>query len=331
MNQSQKNKVKKEIKVIPLLVVFVVFALLISAILTIITPQQEKVIQTDFVVNNYDQSKSTFKKISFSGEEISLPEKMKIYKINGTLDLSSELAQKMIDEYKLENVGSLENYWAKGAYILNKNTYENRYAFDLDTSQATNQVQMIPSEAIKSCLNFYSKYSVNLILIAQKDHLVFLSGRSEQTETELARANYIQVPLSYQLDGYPVFYQNENSYPFFCKINNNYQVERVVFKDFFYNFAPIKDLPTISLDQAVRNIKNGKASIIDAKSQLVEVIDLNWINEADLYDVSVDYRLDESLKIVYPFYKFQAKLTNAAGINIQAQIITPAVNTALEK
>jgi len=47
-----------------------------------------------------------------------------------------------------------------------------------------------------------------------------------------------------------------------------------------------------------------------------------------LYSVSIEYRYDEELKIAYPFYKFKAKLINSAGINIEAVIITPAVETA---
>jgi hypothetical protein len=50
-----------------------------------------------------------------------------------------------------------------------------------------------------------------------------------------------------------------------------------------------------------------------------------------LYAVEIEYRYDSELKIAYPFYKFSAKLTNSAGINIEAKIITPAVASAAQK
>lgn len=330
MNNNQK-KTPREIKVLPILLLFTVIALLISAFLALITPKKEKVAQTDFVTNNYDSTQSTFKKISFSGSEITLPEKMKIYKVAATLNLSDELAQKIINKYQLEETELAENYWFKDEYVLRKNTDENRYSFDLKTEENQNQVNIVSAEAIQACLNFYLKYNPELSLVAQEEDLIYLQGDVEKYQAEKDTASVLYIPLTYELDGYPVFYQNENNHPFLCRVNNNYEVERVVFKDSFYSFEPATEVDSVDLNQAIKNIQNGKASIINAESKVVEVIDLNWINEADLYSVKIEYRYDSELKIAYPFYKFQGRLTNSAGINIDAEIITPAVASATQK
>lgn len=325
-----KNK-NKEIKIVPILIIFVIVALLISAVLIAITPQKERVVQSDFVTNNYNQTQSTFKRVVFVGEEIIVPETFKIYQINTTINLEHVLANAIIRDYQLEIHEKLENYWIKDNYVLIKNTYDGRWSFDFSPEKTTNRIPIVVDEAIGKCFNFYSKYNLLPTLTAQKDNIVYLDGNLQQEKTEPKNATYLQIPLSYELDGYPVFYQNESNYPFFCKINNNYEIERITFKENLYVFESVKEIPSIKMDQAVKNIKNGKASVINAQSQIVEAIDLNWISEAELQSASIDYRFDENLKIAYPFYKFQAKLINSAGINIQAEIITPAVASAVEK
>lgn len=327
MNKNQK----REIKIIPILIIFVIIALLVSAVLIIITPQKEKVIQSDFVTNNYNQTQSTFKKVTFTGGEITVPEIFKIYQINTTVNLGTVLASAIIRDYQLEAHEKLENYWIKDNYVLIKNTYDGRWSFDFSPKKNENRVTIVVDEAINKCFNFFSKYNVTSTLTAQKDNIIYLDGNLQQEKTDPKKATSLQIPLSYELDGYPVFYQNESNYPFFCKINNNYEIERITFKENLYVFELVKEIPSINLDQAVKNIKNGKASIINAQSQIVEAIDLNWINEAELQSVTIDYRFDENLKIAYPFYKFQTKLVNSAGINIQAEIITPAVASTIQK
>jgi len=331
--QSQPKQMQKpvrKIKLVPILIIVIIVALLVSAALTILTPQKDKIVQNDFVINNYNDTKSTFKNISFSGTTINIPEKFKIYQIdpNTSLDLSTKLAEKLINEYQLVARENVENYWQNGAIFLVKNTNDDRYAFNLPFAEQQNGLTIVVDEAIKTCLNFYSKYNINPPLTAQKNQLIYLNNNLEQAETEPEQATSLQIPLTYQLDGYPMFYQNENNYPFLCKVNNNYELTRVVFKSNFYTFTPIKEMDSIAIDQAIKNIKDGKASIIDAQSKIADIIDLSWINEANLYSVSIEYRYDEDLKIAYPFYKFKAKLTNSAGINIEALVITPAVETA---
>jgi len=274
---KQRQKPAREIKLIPILVIAVIVALLISVVLMILTPQKDKIVQNDFVTTNYNNSKSIFKKISFSGSSINLPEKFNIYQTdpNTTLDLSAKLAERLIDEYQLIAREDVENYWQNGATFLVKNTYDNRYAFNLPSTKQQSDLTIIPDEAIATCLNFYSKYNVNPPLIAQKNQLIYLNNSLEQAETEPKQATSLQIPLTYQLDGYPVFYQNENNYPFLCKVNNNYEVTRVVFKSTFHTFTQIKEMDSITIEQAVENIKNGKASVIDAQSKIADIIDLN--------------------------------------------------------
>jgi hypothetical protein len=307
-------------------------ALVLATIFTILTPQKEKIIANDFTVNNYDNTQSTFKKISYSGSDFSLPERFNIYQAQNSSGIAEELANKLIIDLQLTADSNIENYWLSPTSALAKNSHEHYYVLNnASTAKGDREATIITDEAIKNCLNFYSKYNLLLPLVAQKDDVLYLNSGFEQSIVEARDASAVQIPLTYELDGYKVFYENQNDYPFFCRVNNLYELERVVFRDFFQEFQIVKQVPPISVDQAVSNIKKGSVSIIQAKSEITSVVDLNWINTADLYSVALEYRYDEQLKIAYPFYKFQAKLTNSAGINIQAELITPAVASAVAK
>lgn len=315
-------------------VIIMIVAMTAAIMFSIFTPKTKKVaIKNETMITNYDKSKTTFKKIAFSGKQIALPESFSIFKIAPSNSSADTLANQIINKNKMTVHPSIPNYWTSETAELAKSDYENNYTFIETSEEQTSDIKIIKAEAVKACSNFYSKYSVDLKLIPQEDSIVYLSQGSgfEQNEVLEKDAYSAQIPLTYEVNGYPVFYESNKDYPFFCKIDNNYRLEKVVFKNFFYNFELTDQLASISIEQAIDNIKDGTASIISAESQIAHIVDLNWIDEADLYSVEIDYRYDDVLKIVYPFYKFRAKLTNSGGINIQAIIITPAIAAAKDK
>jgi hypothetical protein len=328
-NTQTNNTQRVKLKFWQYLLILSVTALVVSAVLKIITPQgAEVVIKNEVFVKNIDKTESTFKKVVFSGERINIPESFNLYKISQTNISADLLANQIINQNSLIKDERVDNYWVGKNSALSKSLYENNFTYSEILNAQDNDVLIIKEEAVKSCLNFYSKHALDLGLIPQEDAIIFLSKGLEQEYVEEKDAYYAQIYLSYELDGFPVFYQNEAEYPFFCKIDNNYNLERVVFKNFFYGFEIVESLSPLSIDQAISNIKKGTVSIISAESQITHIIDLNWINEADLYSVEIEYRYDDELKIAYPFYRFEGRLTNSAGINIQATLITPAVATA---
>lgn len=312
--------------------VFVAIALTISAILKVITPKTKTVaLQNETIVSNYDKTKSTFKKIFFSGTPPTLPESFNLFRLIPSNSSAELLASQIINRNNLMADANIPNYWISSNTFLTKSNYEKNYTFTEVLDDRDSDVKIIRDEAIRTCTNFYSKYSIDLKLVPQEKALIFLSKGFEQVEVDEKDAYSIQIPLTYELDGYKVFYESDRDYPFFCKIDNKYNLDRVVFKDFFYNFEAVDQMPPISIDQAIASIKSGTVSIISAQSKIADIIDLNWINEADLYSVQIEYRYDDALKIVYPFYRFQARLTNAGGLNIEAELITPAIASATEK
>ena len=329
MNKKIKLQLKN-IKFTQFVVGTTVVALLVAAVLRVITPQEEKIISSQFVTENYDGSQSSFKKVVFSGIPVILPEQLNIYSAINSPGLADQLALVLINEYQMVADPEIPNYWLGEKFSLTKSNYDQNYVLNGVHEQNENDLPIILTEAISVCHNFYSKYNIDAPLVPREDAITYLNNSHEQGFVSPNEATYLHIPLTYELDGYPVFYQNKNSYPFFCRVDNFYELKRASFKDFFQEFQLVGQLKPVSIDQAVNNIKKGEASVISAQSQIAPIIDLDWIEEADLYRVEIDYRYDEKLRIAYPFYKFKAKLTNSGGINIEATIITPAIKTAQE-
>ena len=312
------------------IIVLSVVALTVAAVLRLLTPPQETILVNDFATNNYDQTQSTFKQISFIGQPIIVPDNFHIYQAQNNTGAAQELAMRIVKEYQLSPEGSRDEYWLGEQQSVTKSNYENNYLFINITTENRNNVPLLTSEAVETCLNFYRKYEMLLGLQVQIDDIIYFNEGFEPVEVDPNQAMLVHIPLTYVLNDYPLYLENHDDYPFFCRVNNYYELERVVFRDFFQTFQSVKEMPSLSIDQAVVNIKNGHASIIRAESRVAFIIDLNWIERAELTSVKIEYRYDEELKIAYPFYNFSARLTNSAGINIDANIITPAVRSAAQ-
>lgn len=328
MNNKKINL--KNLNFTQLVVGITIIALLIAAVLRVITPQEERVVSSEFVTENYDGSQSSFKKVVFSGIPTTTPEQLNVYSAINSSGLADQLALVLINEHQMVADPQIPDYWLGEKFALTKSSYDQNYVLNGVHEPNENDLPIILTEAIAVCQNFYSKYNINVPLIPREDAVSYFNNSDEQGFVSPNEATYLHIPLTYELDGYPVFYQNKNSYPFFCRVDNFYELKRAAFRDFFQEFRLVGQFKPLSIDQAVKNIEKGNASVISAQSQIAPIIDLDWIEEADLYRVEIDYRYDEKLKIAYPFYKFSAKLTNSGGINIEAIIITPAIKTAKE-
>lgn len=306
--------------------------LLVAAIFRILSNRvnSKLTVSKEITTSNYDKTTSSFKKVSYSGQPLTLPEKLTVWKQNQINFSADTLAGQIISMNNLVANETNPNYWTNEQIQLAKSNYEHNYTFVEILSDVQNDVRIIKDRAIATCLDFYKKYNINLELVVQDHAIAYYGNQEEPTRVDEKDAFVAAIPLTYELSGYPVFHRNESEYPFTCKIDNNYNLNRVVFKDFFAVFEPNIDLSPITIDQAINNIKNSNASIVDARSQIVDIIDLNWIESADLQSVSIEYRYDDALKMAYPFYKFSGQLTNSAGINMQAEIITPAVATTTD-
>jgi len=338
MNKTiDRNKIKKQNNFLIYFSIFVLVSLIVSAILILLTPAKEEVLESEFVVKNYDQSETEFGQVNFTGEKIIVPERISVYRPKNNYQTAAQLAQKLINKYQLQQKENLETHWINGQYTLIERFADEEYVFyDFSQEEAVSSNENIfdtefnLESGIRVCQNFLKENDININLSAQNEFISYIGGGLEPRPTDIDQASLAIIPFSIDINGEKVFYQNEDQFPFYCTVDRQQNIHDFVFKDLFFEFEEVKELDTISIDRAISNIKAGKASIIDASSQIAEIFDLFYIKEANLYQVELEYRYDENLAIAYPFYHFKAKITNSEGLNLESDIITPAVNTAAE-
>ncbi len=334
MNNKQDNHqevLKKEFSFGKKAIIVFALGLLLSLLIRVLTPPEKNLVQSDFVVKNYDSTKSDFKKVAWLGTESPIPEKLSIFQQNNELDLAKYLADLLISEHNLTPMEGVENYWINENKFLMYSPLEKSFVYNTSNEISNEAPQMIIDEAIRKCTDFYRQYNLDINLSAQKKDIIYLNNDQDHGEVTLENATALQIPFIHQVGEYSLMYQNENNPPFVCRVDNNYQVIKLTFKEKFHQFEPTLELNTISLEEAINNIKDGKASIIYATTGQPERLDLSWIETADLTDFEIEYSFDETTKIAYPFFKFEATITNSSGVTMQAIIITPAVNTQAEK
>ena len=328
-----KDKLKKQNNLLIYLGIFVTSSLIIASILRILTPEKEKIIESDFVINNYNKTKTTYKKVVFKGKEIKIPETFSLFRPLNNENQAKYLAEKIIKEYQLIEDQNIKNFWGNDNYYLTYQERNNAYSFydyRENTEEASTSTSLNIDLFSKNCENFIQEFDLNLSAKRQ-DQDIFFIGDLEGGAENFEETKLIEIPFTQEINEYPVFYQNEKAYPFYCRVDKTGEVKTFIFKDLFKEFEEIKQIESINLDTAVNNISKGKASIVYSESNEAEIFDLSYIQSATLSDVSIEYRYDSDLQILYPFYKFQAKIINLDDINIDAEIITPAVSTAQEK
>lgn len=327
-----KEKLKKQNNLLIYLGIFVAVALILASILRILTPKEEQIIESNFVSKNYNYSETEFKKVTFTGKSIDVPKTFKVLRPISNINQADLIAEQIIINYQLLQHESRENYWLNENINLIKRRSENEYVFyNYGLTEASSSSQLNKDLAIKNCKSFLEEYEVDIDIQVPEDKIQYFDEGLEPEETTLEDAAVAYIPMYLEIDQYQIFYQNENNFPFYCKTNKNSQITTFSFKDPLSKFEEVKKLNSISLDRAVNNISRGKASIIRAKSEITDIFDLTYIQRADLESVEIDYRYDNELKILYPFYKFRANIIDIDGIKIKAEIITPAVNSAQEQ
>lgn len=303
---------------------FVLLALIATALLRVLTPQDLKVEEQSFVTTNYDEKSSTFKKVTFTGEAITLPEEMPLYQLMSGNQVSEDIAEKIRQNFQLLQNKDRNNYWQNEDKLLVYRKAEGTYALSDSGVIPDTGLGIDTNQAIKTCQDFFKNAS-GLDLQAETDRVIYLDNNYESNIVSQSQAKQAYIPFSLGINGYPTYIGNQSEFSFSCQVLNSYQIYRVTFSDFFYTFQESYQVKTITIDQAVKNIEKGIASIISIDDEMITSFDSYWIDSARLTKVQVVYRYDKDLQIAYPFYQFNAVLTNSEGLTTAGTIITPAV------
>lgn len=311
--------------------IFAVVGVLLTIVLRLITPPSPEIPKTDFVFTNQTSGTTTFANIRFTGDFTPPTSSLPIASIQASQTTLDYVRDSLIEQYELQQVVGISGLWQGPEYTLTYNEYLDDFKFyywpDLHDSELplTN-----PSQKIEAAQQFVNQYFPNLGLVAQKDSVSYFEGHQEYfAEVNPAEATEMKIRFTQTIEGIPVYLAHERSTIVEVTINEESRIIGVTFQPYFVSFSPSEQqVSIVSLESALENINNhSEAAIVYAYGEETGDFTIEQIQSGELKTVDLQYRADLEAGLAYPFYHFVGELSNAAGQTIQAEIITPAVQT----
>lgn len=300
--------------------------IVVSSILRLLTPQPIEIPATNFVTSNHDQTSTDFEQITYQGPNFEVPNKLSIASVLPAQTTPEFSKNSLIKAFALTPHPSLENLWTSTAFALTENTDNQQLTLssqDLSPLQG-NITQEI---ALKVAQQFVNEYFPNLKLQPQTDSIAFLSAANEHyQQVSPDEAAQITIPYSFQIESLPVYFEHQDQLPFMVTVNSKPQIQKVVFAPQHIELTIIQTVAPISIEKALENINQlNLGSVVKAHLNDPQPLDISQLKSGRMEKVSLEYRIDSTLNLAYPFYRFTGTATNLAGKEIEVQIITPAI------
>jgi len=318
------------------LVAGVIFIFFLVIAIKSLTPELVVIPEPDLNTNN-NTAPTTFTNMTYSGENPNFPIHLAVAKTVKSTTTESYVFDQLVSELDLKERTNANNVWNGPEYSLIKNASENRYSLSInsttdlfDSAQPENNEMFSKERAIKAANESINSLFPDLNLELQQNEITYIDGGYEyhSEDTEISSSTEMAIiRFSPAIDGIPVYYQNNTGFPFQVTINNDYNVQKLVFNTFFDDFEHGNNIDLISINKAIDNINNDLGSLIWTDYQGSENISLANISAGQMDSVSLEYRVDESIGLSYPYYRFSGKISIPSHSKLNAEIITPAVET----
>lgn len=323
--ESQQNSTSKWVR---RLIIFTVIALVATQLFRWLTPEA---IESDVVIlENYDGSETSYSNIQYVGEAIAVPAQLPTGTATRTQLSASDFKQKIIDEFGLvlepETEEGFGDVYSSTQFELYESPDHNYFqvtnkvptdAESIDTQTALQTAQTLAD-------TLYPETTMSRV-VSETEYLITEDGEYESTTPD--EANVMKISFSSTVGNYPV-YENQNVFfPLTVWINNEYEVERLIAFPYYYAVENSDSVPTLTYTQALSNIENDNASILDTHFLGAGFLTLNEISSATLSSGQVEYRFNMATQTAIPYYRFRGSATNAQSQEFDIDIITPAIQT----
>lgn len=311
---------------VQILIIFAVIGVIASFILRLITPQLLTVPASDFINSNTQWQSVSFENIVFEGLPPQIPTTLPLATVSPSQTTLDYVLGQLIATYGLEQVIGDESFWRGPTHSLAYDSFADEYL--LYAASIPEEARLTdPSRAIDAAAAFVRGTFPNLALAPLRSDVVYLHGLDELDAVSAAEAGAVEVPFAYTINNIPVFLEHRRTAPITLIVNNQYEVQKVVFQPHFLDFVLTQQQTnTIDLTAALTNVnEKNQASIVSAFEPETGLFSLDQARSGVLRSVQLEYRADLENSIAYPFYRFTGELTNQSGQTINAQIITPAV------
>jgi hypothetical protein len=317
------NKLKS--KWVLICLALIVVGYLITMILRVLTPQATKLPASELQVTNLQDTVTSFNNISYEGDQPTLPTEFEI-KRAALSRIDAALHGELVKAFELTQKPGTEIFEGP-TYHLSQSDPQ-AWVLSINGGVPIPIVVDVP-RAVQVAVDFAGENLPQLSATPyQSAFEYFFADFIHLDDSTQAEANMVSIPFATTVGPYPVFLENQDVFPVIYFVSSRYQVEKVVFNPLQLQLGETTmSSPPLSIEEAIENINNDKGAIIRAGQQKFGELNLTEITEAKLTKVSVEYRVDQELGLAYPFYRFSGTAENAAGFELDVDIVTPAVAT----
>jgi hypothetical protein len=312
-----------------LLLLFAVVGVVVANVLKILTPPPLAVPETPLLTQQLNDVQPVFRNLNFTGQAPTFPSSLTVATYQPSSAATTDLLTPLITKYSLTPHPAVPNLWSSSTQSLFWRTSTNVVELSLITPTTIEASGPFPtSEAVNTTAQFITDNLPFLNgVVPLSDKVIHFSGDFELVRTtNLNEATQMVIPFAYQIEGLPVMVGTTSSFPAEVFIDRNRTILKIIFSPVPLSYTLTPAQRVISLDEAVANINNQKGTIIGYNLESGTDISLGQIQQGELTQVIMEYRLDPTSNLIYPFYHFAGKVQTPSG-ETALEVITPAIVT----
>jgi len=307
--------------------VLLIGSLIIFLFITKKEPQEKLVFSPQLSQLNNKQYQAPV--VEYSGELLEVPSTLGLYQLSDTPITPSEQAEKIANSLQLAPSSEFNNRWVSPDGSLSLSVDPNLGSITLFTKDITTDVLLGPNfsldQASETAKTLVSNFGITGLSPAL-DQVVFLSNDLEPRVVAAGEAHTVQIPFQLAIEGYPALYQSQGSNLSNVILDSNYNVIKAVLYP-----LPLPKLSdkktTISIEQAVENIRNGSFTVIDLYKTHSGSSKTVVFEKMTLSNVALEFRYNQDANAYYPYYNFKGEANLLNFLPTVIELVTPAIET----
>ena len=240
--------------------------------------------------------------IVYEGPQINLPSRLPAYEAQAeTVD---QLAQFFIDALDLKLLGEITyiNEETKHSMLTTTNAVQVSFNVPLVRNPGFEN----PDVAIYAANTLLNELGLTSKIIDDKQPL-WLAAQAESVAVDThQQAGYVEFPIIQKTpEGYPIYRGSLSSSAQRILVNNNLEVAKITLQPDIVATNPSQIFEIISLDEELAQLKSGNNIVLALRSsETFETINTQEVNQVNLKNAQLQYRLDPINNMLYPFLSF---------------------------
>lgn len=263
--------------------------------------------------------------IKFTGKPIEIPEKLYLYKQTSPSSLETiklQLTQKL----SLTPHEQIEDLWLSGDKNTTLSHDKNRQIITITyTPTNPNPTRINLDTATKTALELINSLGLNNSPTTIINTQLFSGGIEVSRTKNISEATFVLLSFGQQIDGFPVYFDSQNSAPINIYINNSYEVLKIEITKYSLFSKTNQQIKSLEFEEVIRKIENNEGEIITTSYE-------DFLNSptqtATLDQVKIEYRYSTKLDLFIPYYRFSGFTNN--NQSEMFEIIFPAVEVQPE-